>query len=68
MLVIDVLAEIRKVGTVVEEAYGPSGTQLVAYVPQSLRNRLQLGGFARRDGAPRAPKKSKRERRAATEE
>ena len=64
----DVLAEIRKVGTVVEEAYGPSGTQLVAYVPQSLRNRLQLGGFARRDGAPRAPKKSKRERRAATEE
>ena len=64
----DVLAEIRKVGTVVDETYGPSGTQLVAFVPQSLRNKLQLAGFARKTDAPRLPKKSKSERRAAAEE
>lgn len=44
----DLLADIRKSGTVVEESYGPSGTQLVAFVPPSLSNKLQLAGFARK--------------------
>jgi len=62
----DMLAEIRKVGTVVEESYGPSGTQLVAFVPLSLRNKLQLAGYARKTpGAQRAPKVKAKRRVAA---
>ena len=36
----DLLAEVHKTGTVVEEEYEPAGTRVVAFVPPSLRNRL----------------------------
>jgi len=37
----DFLAKIHKVGTVLEEEYATSGTRIVAYLPPSLRNKLQ---------------------------
>lgn len=36
----DLLAEIHKVGTIVEEDYQEEGTHITAYVPPSLRNKL----------------------------
>jgi 50S ribosomal subunit-associated GTPase HflX len=54
----DVLAEIRKVGTVTEETYGPAGTQITAFVPPSLRSRLEHAGFARRSTSG-SPKRSR---------
>ena len=35
------LAKIHKVGTVLEEDFAESGTRIVAYLPPSLRNKLQ---------------------------
>jgi GTP-binding protein HflX len=37
----DILAEIHKVGTVLEEEFLADGTRVRAYVPPSLRNKLQ---------------------------
>jgi len=37
----DFLAKIHKVGTVLEEDYASAGTRIVAYLPPSLRNKLQ---------------------------
>ena len=37
----ELLAEVHKTGTVVEEEYEPAGTRVVAFVPPSLRNRLK---------------------------
>ncbi|EKX34019.1 hypothetical protein GUITHDRAFT_147529 [Guillardia theta CCMP2712] len=36
----DLLAEIHKVGTIIQEDFQESGTRVVAYVPPSLRNKL----------------------------
>lgn len=47
----DILADIRKSGRIVEETYGPSGTQLVAFVPRSLLNKLLNAGYARKINA-----------------
>lgn len=44
----NMLADIRKSGTITEEIYGPSGTQVVAFVPPSLRNKLQAAGYMRK--------------------
>uniref|UniRef100_A0A7S4H8F6 Hflx-type G domain-containing protein n=1 Tax=Guillardia theta TaxID=55529 RepID=A0A7S4H8F6_GUITH len=37
----DLLAEIHKVGTIIQEDFQESGTRVVAYVPPSLRNKLE---------------------------
>jgi len=61
----DMLADIRKVGTIIEENYGPSGTQLVALVPRSLRNKLQVAGYARRQAGSEAMPEKRPKRRAS---
>jgi len=36
------LGKIHKVGTILEEEYAEAGTKIVAYLPPSLRNKLQV--------------------------
>ena len=37
----DLLSEVHKVGTIIDEDYREEGTHVTAYVPPSLRNKLE---------------------------
>ena len=59
------LAEVHKTGTIEVEDYVDDGTRIVAYVPASLRNRLEKASTRFEGDAMPAPIKAEANRKAS---